>query len=105
LKKLLRLSCFLGLYSACALVNYVAAESQIIEIEGAKIRGNQELPTVLYLVPWQAAKVFDLEKKKETLASKRPSEQIDRASFKRLLSYHEHFVQQQGAENQPVDAD
>jgi len=67
-------------------------ETTRIEIEGARIRGNQELPTVLYVVPWQAPKVYQLEVPKTTLATQRPIKALDRDSFKRLLSYHASFI-------------
>jgi len=67
------------------------AENEIITIEGATIRGNQELPTVLYVVPWQAPKIYKLETPKSNLAVQRPIEGIERESFKRLISYHELF--------------
>ena len=70
------------------------AEGTIISIEGATIRGNQELPTVLYLVPWQAPKVYSLNKPEQTLASSRPFKKLDRASFLRMQSYHDAFLTQ-----------
>lgn len=76
----------------CVYSHFSSAEGTIISIEGAKIRGNQELPTVLYLVPWKPAKVYELEKPKQTLASTRPIKKLERASFKRMLSYHETFL-------------
>jgi len=72
----------------------VQAENQVITIEGTRIRGNQELPTVLYIVPWQAPKVHQLETPESSLASQRPIKKIERDSFKRLVSYHQTFKQQ-----------
>ena len=73
---------------------FVQAENQVITIEGTRIRGNQELPTVLYIVPWQAPKVHKLETPQSSLASQRPIKKIERDSFKRLVSYHQTFKQQ-----------
>lgn len=75
-----------------------AGEGTIISIEGATIRGNQELPTVLYLVPWQPAEVQSLDKPKQTLASSRPLQRLDRASFLRMQAYHESFRKQNSGE-------
>jgi len=71
--------------------NSAFSENEIITIEGATIRGNQELPTVLYVVPWQAPKIYKLETPKSNLAVQRPIEGIERESFKRLITYHELF--------------
>jgi len=75
----------------CSLTGVAYAEGEIIEIEGARIRGNQELPTVLYLVPWQAPKVYELAEPETTLATQRAIKPLQRESFKRLLSYHHLF--------------
>ena len=82
---------YLILLSFCLISPSVYAESEIITIDGARIRGNQELPTVLYLVPWQAPKVYKLDTPETTLASQRPIKPLERESFKRLISYHQLF--------------
>ena len=67
------------------------SDSQIITIETATIRGNQELPTVLYLVPWQPPKINSLAATQTADITKNTIELIDRNSFKRLIEYHESF--------------
>ena len=67
------------------------AQDEILSLEGARIRGNQELPNVLYLVPWKPPKVYSLEEPESNLAANRPFKMLDRSSFKRLISYHEAF--------------
>jgi len=67
------------------------AEDEILSLEGARIRGNQELPNVLYLIPWKPPKVYSLEKTKNALTSRPIFKTLDRNSFKRLLSYHQTF--------------
>tara|TARA_B100000446_G_C10310659_1_gene254877 strand:- start:125 stop:424 length:300 start_codon:yes stop_codon:yes gene_type:complete len=64
------------------------ADSNVITIETATIRGNQELPTVLYLVPWQLPEINALEATQTTDMTQHTIELIDRNSFKRLLEYH-----------------
>tara|TARA_R110001592_G_scaffold52649_9_gene161302 strand:+ start:8152 stop:8445 length:294 start_codon:yes stop_codon:yes gene_type:complete len=66
-------------------------DSKIITIETATIRGNQELPTVLYLVPWQAPKINSLNATQTTDLTKNTIELIDRSSFKRLIEYYVSF--------------
>jgi hypothetical protein len=67
------------------------AEDEVIIIEGTRIRGNQESPTILYLVPWQAPEVVALDTPISKLGIERALEPLERSEFKRLISYHEHF--------------
>ena len=67
------------------------ADSKIITIETATIRGNQELPTVLYLVPWQPPKINPLDASQTSDITQNTIELIDRNSFKRLIENHESF--------------
>ncbi len=69
------------------------AEPEVLTIEGARIRGNQELPTVLYVVPWQPPVVESLEKPATSFALQRPLEPLERTEFKRLIQYHDTFTQ------------
>tara|TARA_R110002072_G_scaffold121890_5_gene256178 strand:+ start:2731 stop:3036 length:306 start_codon:yes stop_codon:yes gene_type:complete len=71
--------------------NKPKAGSKVITIETATIRGNQELPTVLYLVPWQAPEINSLNATQTADLTKNTIELIDRNSFKRLIEYHEGF--------------
>lgn len=84
-------------YSATCLMLLSApvtqAEGEILTIEGARIRGNQELPNVLYVVPWQPPQVYKLDAPDQSLASTRKLKTLERESFKRLLSYHQAFQQ------------
>jgi len=67
------------------------AEDEILSLEGARIRGNQELPNVLYLIPWKPPEVHSLDQADNTLSSKRKLKMLDRSSFKRLVNYHQAF--------------
>jgi hypothetical protein len=67
-------------------------EDEILSLEGARIRGNQELPNVLYLIPWKPPKVYSLDRPETTLSTSTPNfKALDRGSFKRLVSYHETY--------------
>lgn len=68
------------------------AEPEVLTIEGARIRGNQELPTVLYVVPWQPPVVESLDKPATSFTLQRPLEPLERTEFLRLLDYHSAFV-------------
>lgn len=67
------------------------AQDGVVTIEGTRIRGDQEVPTVLYLVPWQPPAVQSLAKPDEQLMLARPIEPLERTEFRRLVSYHQHF--------------
>lgn len=66
------------------------SDSQVITIETATIRGNQELPTVLYLVPWQPPQINALAETQTTDLTEPNLELIERSSFRRLIKYY-HF--------------
>ena len=65
--------------------------SQVITIETTTLRGNQELPTVLYLVPWQPPKINPLPASQTAELSQPSLDKIERSSFQRLLQYHQMF--------------
>jgi len=67
------------------------AEEEILSLDGARIIGNQELPNVLYLIPWKPPKVYSLDQADDTLSSSPKLNMLDRGSFKRLVNYHETF--------------
>ena len=70
------------------------AEDDVITIEGTRIRGNQELPTILYLIPWQAPEVQQLDAPQQSFAVQRPLELLERQEFRRLIGYYEVFLDQ-----------
>ena len=82
-------------FSSQAEENNIAAKSKndtkVITIETATIRGNQELPTVLYLVPWQPPEVNSLDETQTADMTKHTIKPINRNSFKRLIKYHHNF--------------
>lgn len=72
-------------------------ESGVMTIEGAQIRGDQELPTVMYLVPWQPPEVQALDRADEKLMVGTSIAPLERAEFQRLVNYHRHFQLQTGS--------
>lgn len=85
-----QLSFFAGLSFLVISFN-IQAEDEILSLEGARIRGNQELPNVLYLIPWKAPKVYRLDESDNVLSIEPQFDKLERGSFKRLISYHETF--------------
>jgi len=83
---------------ACLLAALIAgapaasvAQQGVVTLEGARIRGSQEAPLVLYLVPWKPPEAKSLDRPDEELMLARPVKPLERAEFRRLIGYHEHF--------------
>jgi len=93
----------LALTLALALAPPLAAE-EVLTIEGARIRGNQELPTVLYLVPWQPPATGPLEPEAEDVALVGREPPLERSAFLREVQYHHRF-QEQAREAEAARAD
>ena len=58
-------------------------------MEGIEIKGNKELPRVLYIVPWKTAERFDLDSPPIASIMERRLEPLDRSAFRRTIRYHE----------------
>ncbi len=86
----LRSTTLVAMVSMLTVLPAVAQEG-VVTIEGTRIRGDQEVPTVLYLVPWKAPSVRSLTSSDEQLMLERPLPALDRTEFRRLVSYHQHF--------------
>lgn len=71
------------------------ASSGVVTIEGTQIRGDQEVPTVMYLVPWQPPEVEALRAPEERLMVEQSFEPLERYEFRRFIEYHEAFVEQE----------
>ncbi len=70
-----------------------AQESGIMTIEGTRIRGDQEMPTVMYLVPWQPPETEALRGRDERLMVSQAFEPVERYEFQRLVKYYGTFRQ------------
>ncbi len=53
IKRIKVLTCLKMLFLVIPLSQSVVAADEVIVIEGAEIRGDQEQPKILYIVPWQ----------------------------------------------------
>ena len=60
-----------------------------IQMEGTEIIGSQELPRVLYIVPWQAARRFEIDSPSITSIIERRLMPLERAAFRRKVHYHQ----------------
>ncbi|RBW49886.1 hypothetical protein [Marinobacter sp. F3R11] len=65
--------------------------SEVLTIEGTRIQGDQEVPTVMYLVPWQPPEVDELQALDEQLMVEQAFAPLERYEFQRLVRYHDAF--------------
>lgn len=77
----------------CIAVPVIAEER--IDMEGAKIHGNVELPKVLYIVPWQQSELPDVgQPPLESLIDEALSP-VDREVFQRQIRYYDALTAQE----------
>lgn len=60
---------------------------RIVTLDGSRIQGEQELPTVLYLVPWQPVETTGPAPLEEQLLTEGAVESLEREAFRRRLEY------------------
>jgi len=80
------------------------AQEGVITLDGARIRGSQESPLVLYLVPWKPPEARSLDSPDEELMLARPIKPLQRSEFQRLVSYHHYFQALKASEAKPQNA-
>ena len=66
----------------------VQAEERL-EMEGTAIIGNQELPKVLYIVPWKPSELPDLSEPPLQSLIDDALAPVDREEFRREVLYHD----------------
>ncbi|GAA3937530.1 hypothetical protein [Litoribacillus peritrichatus] len=71
----------------------VSLASEVIELEGIFVRGNQEQPKVLFIIPWQTdAELNGL--KQEIKPDLTPTDDyLDYFKFKRQVDSHQQAIQ------------
>lgn len=60
-----------------------------LEMQGTEIRGNNELPQVLYIVPWQSPQLPDLRQPPLTNMINEALAPVERGEFQRRIRYHQ----------------
>jgi len=80
----LTLILFLALSSGFSIVH---AEDKL-NMDGTAIIGNQELPKVLYIVPWKKSEVPDMTQPPLESLIDEALQPIDREVFQRQVNYH-----------------
>jgi len=87
----------LSLSLALLSIHLQAAER--LNMEGTKIRGNQELPKVLYIVPWQDAEVPNLNQPPLQSLIDEALKPVDREEFQRQVRYYDALSAQKKRSN------
>lgn len=75
-------------------------QGQVVTIEGTRIQGEQELPTVLYLVPWQEVSSTGPESMERRLMTDEPKVLLERENFTRRLEYHQIRLDERSQDTQ-----
>ena len=76
----------------------IAEES--LEMEGTRIRGNQELPKVLYIVPWKRSEIPDLSQPPLESLIDEALAPVDRDVFQRKIRYYDALSTQEVGSNE-----
>lgn len=76
------------------------SQGQVVTIEGTRIQGEQELPTVLYLVPWQPVASEGPEPMERRLMTGEPPALLERENFRRRLEYHQTRLDERSQDTQ-----
>lgn len=72
----------------------VARAESVIELEGTEVRGNPELPHMLYIVPWKPSKLPALSEPPLQGLIDEALEPLDRREFRRRVRYYENLQRQ-----------
>lgn len=67
----------------------VSAEEDRLEMQGTAIIGNQELPKMLYIVPWKASELPELVEPPLGSLIDEALMPVERNVFQRQLEFHE----------------
>lgn len=76
-----------------------ASAAQRMDMKGTKIHGNQELPKVLYIVPWQDAKAPNLSQPPLKSLINEALTPVDREVFQRKIRYYDALSAQKKRSN------
>lgn len=90
------------LVTICCNLNSIAVAEDRVQLEGTSIRGNRELPKVLYIAPWKKPGMSELGRPVNTLINEVMSP-LEREVFTRTIRYHDQLqaAQQQIQTGQP----
>jgi hypothetical protein len=95
-------TCFRILAAALAMVSLVPnvfAEEQLdrLDLDATSVTGNQELPKVLYIVPWQQSGIGEFTGKPVNSLLDEALAPLDREVFQRQVRYFEQLHAETGS--------
>ena len=91
----------LTLFILCS-ISFAIEAAEKLDMEGTRIRGNQELPKVLYIVPWKQSEIPDLSQPPLESLIDEALTPVDREVFQRKIRYYDSLSTQEvgNSENQ-----
>ena len=90
------LACFAMVFSVGAVAEGPRQVDKL-ELESSSITGNQELPTVMYIVPWKEADIGDFGGKPVNSLLDEVLAPLDREVFRRQVKYYDQLYVQRAA--------
>lgn len=83
----------------CVLASGQVLAADRMDMKGTKIHGNQELPKMLYIVPWQDAKAPNLSQPPLKSLIDEALTPVDREVFQRKIRYYDALNAQKKRSN------
>lgn len=75
-----------------------------LDMEGTRIRGNQELPKVLYIVPWKQSEIPDLSQPPLASLIDEALAPVERDVFQRKIRYYDSLNALESTNNENPSA-
>lgn len=72
-------------------LNPAMAREDVVTIEGTRIQGEQEMPGLVFDIPWRDASFASLDRQEERLLTRRTVEPLERPGVQRLLELHRQY--------------
>jgi hypothetical protein len=85
------LACFAMVFTLGALAEDGPKQVDSLQLDSSSITGNQELPKVLYIVPWKEAGIGDLQGKPVNSLLDEVLAPLDREEFRREVRYFDQL--------------
>ena len=82
-----------------AILSSTLHAAERLDMEGTKVRGNQELPKVLYIVPWHEAEIPNLNQPPLESLIDEALTPVDREVFQRKVRYYDALSAQKARGN------
>ncbi|MGD9385050.1 MAG: hypothetical protein PVF28_00760 [Thioalkalispiraceae bacterium] len=88
------------IFISCLSLSGPLLAEESLEMEGTRIRGNQELPKVLYIVPWKRSEIPDLSQPPLESLIDEALAPVDREVFQRKIRYYDSLSTQEVGSNE-----